>query len=78
MKAASDGGLLKGRLQVLHIHVFLVAPLGASYIPQPGTDQHESGVAVWEGSHHTGTAADLPVQQLETIVGKGVPSFVKI
>ena len=70
MKSASNGGLLKGRLQVLHIHVFLVTPLGAGYMPQPGTDQHESGVALWEGSHHSSVAADLLVQPLEKIVGK--------
>lgn len=54
---------------MLHIHVFLVAPLGVSYMPQTGTDQHEGGVTVRESSHHTGAAADLPVQPLETIVG---------
>ena len=36
---------------------------------QPGTDQHKGRVAVWEAAHHTGTAADLPVQPLNHIVG---------
>ena len=69
MKSASNGGVLKGCLQVLHIHVFLVAPLDAGYMPQPGADHHEGRVAVWEATHHTGTAADLPVQSFNHIVG---------
>ena len=50
MKSANNRGILKGSLQVLHIHVLLVAPLGTSH-------------------HHTGAAADLPVQPLNHIVG---------
>lgn len=69
MKSASNGGVLKGRLQVLHVHVLFVAPLGASHMAQPGTDQHESGIAVRETPNHTGTATDLPVQPLNDIVG---------
>ena len=69
MESARNGGVLKGRLQVLHVHVFLVAPLGTSHMAQPSTDQHEGGVAVREAAHHTGTAADFPVQPLNDIVG---------
>ena len=36
---------------------------------QPGTDQHEGGVAVWETAHHTGTAAELPVEPFYGIIG---------
>ena len=45
------------------------APLGASHMAQPGTDQHQGRVAVWEAAHHTSAAADLPVQPLNDIVG---------
>ena len=48
MKSANNGDVLKGRLQVLHVHVLLDAPLGASHIAQPGTDQHEGRVTSWE------------------------------
>ena len=41
---------------MLHAHVLLVAPLGASYVPQFGTDQHEGGVAVRETAHYSGFA----------------------
>ena len=61
MKSASNGGILNGCLQVLHVHVLLVAPLGAGHIAQSSTDQHEGGVAVREGAYHTSTAANLPV-----------------
>ena len=67
MKSASNGGVLKGRLQVLHIHVLLVAPLG--HMAQSGTDRHESRIAVRETSHYPSAAADLPVQPLNHIVG---------
>ena len=69
MKSASNGGVLNGSLQVLHIHVLFVAPLGAGHMAQPGTDQHQSRVTVRETTHHTGAAADLPVQPLNDIVG---------
>lgn len=42
---------------------FFVAPLGASYMTQPGTDQYKGKVSVQEATHHTSTV-DLPVQHL--------------
>ena len=69
MKSASNGGILNCSLQVLHIHVLLVAPLGTSHMAQPGTDQHKGRVAVREAAHHTGAAADLSVQPLNHIIG---------
>ena len=54
---------------MLHVHVFLVAPLGASHVAQSGADQHQGGVPVWERPHHAGAAADLTVQPLDHIVG---------
>ena len=35
---------------------------------QPGTDQHECGIAVREAANHTGAAADLPVQPFNDII----------
>ena len=69
MKSASNGGILNGSLQVLHVHVFLVTPLGTGYMAQPGTDQHEGGVAVRETAHYTSAAADLPVQPFNDVIG---------
>ena len=69
MKSASKDGVLKDRLQVLHVHVLLVAPLGTGHMAQSGTDQQESRIAVREDSHHTGTATNLPVQPFDDIVG---------
>ena len=54
---------------MLHVHVFLVAPLGARHMAQPRADQHQGGVAVRERSHHAGSAADLTVQPLNHVVG---------
>ena len=54
---------------MLHIHVLLVAPLGASYMAEPGTDQHQSRIAIREAAHYSGAAADLPVEAFHDIVG---------
>ena len=32
LKSAGNRGIVHGRLQVLHVHVFLVAPLGACHV----------------------------------------------
>ena len=69
MKSAGNGGVLKDILQVLHIHILLVAPLGACHMAQPCTDQHQGRVTIREATYHTGAAADLPVQPLNDIVG---------
>ena len=74
MKSASNRGILKGRLQVLHVHVLLVAPLGTGHMAQPGTDQHESGIAVRKTTHHTSPATDLPVQPFNDIIGADTSS----
>lgn len=58
MKSASNGGILNGSLQMLHVHVFLVAPLSTSHMAEPGTDQNKCRVAVREAANHTGTAAE--------------------
>ena len=43
---------------------------------QPGTDQHKGGVSIWETPYHTGTAANLPVQSLNNVVGSNTsPMF---
>ena len=69
LKSANNRGVVHDRLQVLHIHVFLVAPLGARHVAKPGADQHQSGVAIGECPHHPRPSADLPIQPLDHIVG---------
>ena len=69
MKSAGNRGVVQSRLQVLHVHVFLAAPLGARHMAQPRADQHQGGVAVRERSHHAGSAVDLTVQPLDHVVG---------
>ena len=69
MKSAGNRGVVQSRLQVLHVHVFLVAPLGARHMAETGADQHQSGVAIGECPHHTGAPTDLTVQPLDHIVG---------
>ena len=68
MKSDGNGGILKGSLQVLHVHVLRVTPLGTGHMAQPSTDQHESRVDVRETANHTGAAADLAVQPFNDIV----------
>ena len=62
MKSADNRGVLQSSFQVPHIHVLLVAPLSAGNMAQPGTDQHEGGVAIGERAHHPSAAADFPVE----------------
>ena len=52
-----------------YVHVLLVAPLGTGHMAQPGTDQHQSRVAIRKTAHHTSAATDLPVQPFNDIVG---------
>lgn len=64
-------------LQVLHVHVLLVSPLGTSHMTQPGTNQHKGRVAVHKTARHTSTTADLAVQSLNDIVGADAsPVFI--
>ena len=68
MKSAGNRGVVQSRLQVLHVHVFLVAPLGARHMAEPGADQHQGGVAVRERPYHSRPSADLTVQPLNHVV----------
>ena len=65
MTSAGNEGVVQIRLQVLHVHVLLVAPLGARHVAKSGADQHQGGVAIGECPHHTGAPTDLTVQPLE-------------
>ena len=69
MKSAGNRGVVHDRLQVLHVHVFLVAPLGACHMAQPRADQHQGRVAVRERPYHSRPSADLTVQPLDHVVG---------
>ena len=64
MKSAGSRGVL----QILHVHVLLVAPLGTGHMAQAGTNYHEGGVAIWESAHHMGPAADFPVEPFNDII----------
>ena len=55
--------------QMLHVHVFLAAPLGSGYMTQPGTDQHQCRISIREGTDYSCPAPDLPVHPLDDIVG---------
>ncbi len=64
-----DQQILLDVLEMLHVHVLLVAPLGARHMAQPRTDQHQGGVPIRKRPHHPCPAMDLPVQPLDHIVG---------
>ena len=69
MGSAGNRGVLQGSLQVLHIHVLFVAPLGSNHMAQSGAYQHEGRIAIQKTTHHSGTSANLPVQSLNNVVG---------
>lgn len=53
---------------MLHVHVFLVAPLGSGHMTQSGTDQHQRRVAIGEAAYYSRPSAYFPVQPLNHIV----------
>ena len=53
---------------MLHVHVFLVAPLGACDMAQASADEHQGGIAVREGTDHSCPSSDLAVQPFNDIV----------
>ena len=69
MKSAGNRDVVQRRLQMLHVHVFLVAPLGTRHVAKPRANQHQGGVPIRERPHHARSAADLPVQPLDHVVG---------
>ena len=69
MKSAGNRGVVHDRLQMLHVHVFFAAPLGARHMAEPGTDQHQGRVAIGECPHHPRPSADLTVQPLDHVAG---------
>lgn len=69
MKSVSNRGVGQSRLQMLHIHVLLVASLGTRHMAKPRTDQCQGEVPIRERPRHMGSAADLTVQPLNFIAG---------
>ena len=53
---------------MLHIHIFLVAPLCACGMSQAGANQHKGRISVRESADHSRSAADFPVESLDHIV----------
>ena len=62
-----EGGIAESGLQVPHVHVLLVTPLGAYDMAQAGVDEYQGGVAIGEGTHNPGAPADLAVQASMTL-----------
>ena len=69
MKSAGNGGVVQSCLQMLHVHVFLAAPLGARRVAESGADQHQGRAPVRERPQHARPPTDLPVQPLDHVVG---------
>ena len=69
MKSAGNGDVVQSCLQMLHVHVFLAAPLSARRVAEPGADQHQGRISVRECPHHPRPSADLTVQPLDHVAG---------
>ena len=74
MKLVGNRGVVQSRLQMLHIHVLFVAPLGTCHMAESRADQHQGRVSVRKRPHHAGPAADLAVQPLDHVVGADASS----
>ena len=77
MKSAGNGGVQSVNLQMIMFMYFLFPHWVPATWCQTGTDQHEGGVAVRRGTHHTDTAAELPAEPLNDIVGPDVDPVLK-
>ena len=53
---------------MLHVHVFLVAPLDSGHMTQPGTDQQQRRVAIGESACPSRPSAYFPIQPLNQLV----------
>ena len=71
-----NGGIAENGLQMPHVHILLVTPLGACDMAQAGADEHQGGVAIREGTHNSGAPADLAVEAFHDVVLETVPNFV--
>jgi hypothetical protein len=69
MKSAGNRGVVQSCLQMLHVHVFLAAPLGARRVAKSGADQHQGGVPIRERPHNARPPTDLSVQPLDHVAG---------
>lgn len=69
MPSPGNRSIVLHRLQMLHAHGLLAAPLGTGNVSQPGADQHQRGVPVREAAHRPRPAPNLPVQPLNDVVG---------
>ena len=55
--------------QRFHAHVAFYAPLSASDVPQPCTDQHQRRFSIREGSNHSRPSPNFAVQTFQHVVG---------
>lgn len=69
MKSAGNRGIIQCYLQMLHIHVFLVALLGAGHMTQSCADQHQSNVIFGECPYQTCPLTNLAGQSFTHVVG---------
>ena len=63
-----NGGIAESGLQMPHVHILPVTPLGTCDMAQAGADEHQGRVAIGEGTHDPGAPADLAVQAFHDVV----------
>ena len=63
-----NGGIAESGLQMPHVHVLPVTPLGTCDMAQAGADEHQGRVAIREGTHNSGAPADLAVEAFHDVV----------
>ena len=68
MRSAGNRDVVRRRLQVLHAHVFLVAPPGTRCMAKPRADRHQGEISVRERPCHPRPSADLTVQPIDHVV----------
>ena len=56
-------------VEFFDIHILPGAPLSGGNMPQPGADQHQSGITIRKAPDHSGSPPDLAIDPLKRIVG---------
>ena len=77
MGSAGDRGIIRSCLQMLHVHVLLIAERSACHMAEFGIDQHQSRVPIWECLYHAGSGVRLTIQPYNRVVVDMHPVFAQ-
>ena len=66
--STSNQSTVFNKNEMLHIHIFFVAPLRTGNMAQASAYQHESGVAIGKCADHPCSAANFTVEAFDNVI----------